>query len=76
MMTRAEARLRMQEHGASYTFRDGEYRVTLNEWPAHLVSTEERAYYTDDLEDAVLTAGAMRGYAQACASLHAGDPRA
>jgi hypothetical protein len=62
MMTLREARQRASINGARITFnRDiGEYRVTLNEWPIYASSTEDKAYYTDDIDDAVLTSGAMR----------------
>lgn len=62
MLTMREAKQRMSQHNArlQYDKYTREYRVTLNEWPMYRVSTEERAYYTDDIEDAVLTAGAMR----------------
>lgn len=60
MMTRREAQERANQHNARIVWlRDWqEYRVTLNEW--NHIDREAKAYYTDDLEDAVLTAGAMR----------------
>lgn len=66
MMTLTEARQRAEIHKARIEFdRDyKEYRVTLYEWPEFRGTTEDKAYYTDDLEDAVCTAGAMRRDAQ------------
>jgi len=56
MMTQHEARqrcslnnVRLRRHVA------GDWVVSLIEW-----KDEERAYFTDDLEDAVLTGSAMR----------------
>jgi hypothetical protein len=46
-------RVRMEKVGQ-------EFRITLREWPARSNQTERKAYYTDDLEDAVLTGGMMR----------------
>lgn len=61
MMTQAEARQRANHYNASIVRKPcGEYRVTLREWPIWAKSTEDKAYYTDDLEDAVHTAASMR----------------
>ena len=62
MLTLREARQRAALINARITFnRDyGEYRVTLQEWPLWARSTEDKAYYTNDLEDALFTAQAMR----------------
>lgn len=63
MMTRREAQQRAEVHSGRITFlRDtGEFRVTLNEW--RFKEVEAKAYYTNDLEDAVLTLGSMRANA-------------
>lgn len=60
MMNRREANQRCEVNAARLTWLNDsqEYRVTLNEWRGKEV--EAKAYYTDDLEDAVLTAAAMR----------------
>lgn len=57
MMTFREARQRISMNGGNIRFNreSGDYRVALNEW-----CEEAKAYYTDDLEDAVLTVSAMR----------------
>ena len=70
MLTLREARQRASLVNARIEYiRDyGEYRVTLQEWPQFRVSTEERAYYTDDLEDALFTAQSMRR--EASSSIH------
>ena len=62
MLTLREARQRLSLINARIQFdKDyGEYRVTLQEWPVGAERTEERAYYTNDLEDALFTAQAMR----------------
>ncbi len=62
MLTLREARQRLSLINARIQFdKDyGEYRVTLQEWPVGSERTEERAYYTNDLEDALFTAQAMR----------------
>jgi hypothetical protein len=62
MLTLREARQRLSLINARIEFiRDtGEYRITLQEWPQFRVSTEERAYYTNDLDDALFTAQSMR----------------
>lgn len=70
-MTKAEANQRAAVYNATIRWdRDyRQYRVALDEWyllPRYLF--EAQAYYTDDLEDAVLTAGAMRKEADAKAS--------
>lgn len=59
-MTQREARQRAEVNNARIHFnRDwGEYIVVLNEWSA--AECDRMSYHTDDLEDAVLTAGAMR----------------
>lgn len=60
MLTQREARQRAEVHNARIVYnRDyNEYRVTLNEWRG--ADAENKAYYTDCIEDAVITAGAMR----------------
>jgi hypothetical protein len=60
MMTIREAKQRASLVDACITKKDSEYRVTLREWPSWARSTEDKACYTDDLEDAVFTAQAMR----------------
>jgi hypothetical protein len=63
MLTLREARQRLSLINARIQFdkERGEYRVTLQEWPPMPASrTEDRAYYTNDLEDALFTAQAMR----------------
>jgi hypothetical protein len=58
MMTLTEARQRLSMSGMSISKRGSEYRVTfaeLRSWEA-----EPLAYYTDDLEDAVITGNRMR----------------
>ena len=62
MLTLREVRQRLSLINARIQFdKDyGEYRVTLQEWPVGSERTEERAYYTNDLEDALFTAQAMR----------------
>jgi hypothetical protein len=62
MLTLREARQRLSLINARIQFNKdyGEYRVTLQEWPVGSERTEERAYYTNDLEDALFTAQSMR----------------
>ena len=62
MLTLRKVRRRLSFINARIEFiRDtGEYRITLQEWPQFRESTEERAYYTNDLEDALFTAQSMR----------------
>jgi hypothetical protein len=62
MLTLREVRQRLSLINARIQFdKDyGEYRVTLQEWPLYARHTEDRAYYTDDLEDALFTAQSMR----------------
>lgn len=55
MMTQQEARQRLNLNGMTLHKRDGEYRVNFIE-----NAREATAYYTDDLEDAVLTGAVMR----------------
>jgi methylphosphotriester-DNA--protein-cysteine methyltransferase len=57
-MTVREAKQRMQCNNMHLSMQDGEYRVTFPEMSAG--RAEQAAYYTDDLEDAVLTASDMR----------------
>jgi hypothetical protein len=67
MLTVREATERNRVNNIHLSRRDGEYRVTLRE--LHGTPKGERiAYYTDDLEDAVLTAAAMRQKANKLAS--------
>lgn len=60
MMTQREARLRCEVNNMHIRFDRGEARVSFPELANNSVRSEATAYYTDDLEDAVLTAGAMR----------------
>lgn len=60
MLTVREARQRCEFYGVRLQYNQGEYRVTLIEWPNNHPDTEKRAYYTDDLEDAVLTGAQIR----------------
>ena len=63
MLTLREVRQRLSLIHARIQFdkERGEYRVTLQEWPAMPASrAKDRAYYTNDLEDALFTAQAMR----------------
>lgn len=60
MLTVKEARQRCEVNRVRLQYNQGEYRVTLIEWPNNHPDTEKRAYYTDDLEDAVLTGAQMR----------------
>lgn len=58
MLTEREARQRCAVHNIHFSKQDGEYRIT----PAELrgARAEAVAYYTDDLDDVVLTAARMR----------------
>lgn len=58
MMTQREARQRLAINRMSFRHTDGEYRVSFAEMP--YPGNEACAYYTDDLEDAVLTGARMR----------------
>lgn len=60
MMTSSEAARRAEIYRGriQYQHSVGEYRVTLNEWTRK--EAERGEYFTDDIEDAVLTLGAMR----------------
>lgn len=59
MMTQYEARQRCAANNMAIRFtRTGEARISFPELTG--VRNEATAYYTDDLEDAALTAGAMR----------------
>ena len=62
MLTLREVRQRLSLINARIQFDKecGEYRVTLQEWPVCANRTEDRSYYTNDLEDALFTAQAMR----------------
>ena len=62
MLTLREARQRLSLINARIQFDKelGEYRVTLQEWPVCASRTEDKAYYTNDLEDALFTAQSMR----------------
>ncbi len=59
MMTRSEARQRAALNNCSIVWNGEyqEYRVYHNAWTRK--QREERTYFTDDLEDAVLTTGKM-----------------
>jgi hypothetical protein len=58
MLNEREARQRCAVYNIHFSKRDGEYRIA----PAELkgARAEAVAYYTDDLDDVVLTAAAMR----------------
>lgn len=60
MMTSSEARRRAEIYNGRIVWNThiGEYRVTLNEWTRR--EADKGEYFTDDLEDAVLTLAAMR----------------
>jgi hypothetical protein len=62
MLTLREVRQRLSLINARIQFDKeyGEYRVTLQEWPLYARRTEDKAYYTNDLEDALFTAQDMR----------------
>jgi hypothetical protein len=60
MLTVREVRQRCEVNRVRLQYNQGEYRVTLIEWPVNSTATEARAYYTDDLEDAMLTGAQMR----------------
>ena len=63
MLTKREARQRCSFHGVRLEPTGfAEWRVTLVEWPQWARTTEDKAYYTDDLEDAVLTGARMRSH--------------
>ncbi len=57
-ITLAEARQRLAQSGMRISRRDREFRVSYAELPYH--DAEPSAYYTDDLEDAVITGSRMR----------------
>lgn len=58
MMTMREARQRCNLVNARIMRTGSDFEVTLNEWSRH--ERIKSAYFTDDLEDAVLTAQALR----------------
>ena len=60
MLTRREANQRAEVYnGRIVWLRDWqEYQVTLNEWTRK--EREDKAYHTDDLDDAIHTLAAMR----------------
>lgn len=59
MITQSEARQRCAVNAMAFRrVHTGEYRVSFPELTGQ--RNEATAYYTDDIEDAVLTAGAMR----------------
>jgi hypothetical protein len=58
MMTLVEARQRLALSGMRISRKDREFRVSYAELPFH--AAEPSAYYTDDLEDAVITGSKMR----------------
>lgn len=58
MMTLTEARQRLAMSGMKISKRDREFRVAYAELPYR--EAEPSAYYTDDLEDAVITGSRMR----------------
>jgi hypothetical protein len=62
MLTLREVRQRLSLINARIQFDKeyGEYRITLQEWPVCSRRTEDKAYYTNDLEDALFTALDMR----------------
>ncbi|ARQ95400.1 hypothetical protein [Bradyrhizobium phage BDU-MI-1] len=57
-ITLAEARQRLALSGMRITKRDREFRIAYAELPYR--EAEPSAYYTDDLEDAVITGSKMR----------------
>ena len=59
-MTVNEARQRISLNNMAATRVDGEWRITYPEYRNNPVRQEATAYYTDDNEDAALTAAAMR----------------
>lgn len=62
MLTLREAKQRAAIlHGQIYKTAAGDFRVTLNEWTRK--EREAMSYFTDDIEDAVLTLGSLRLYA-------------
>lgn len=62
MLTYREARHRAEIYNARITRTAyGDYMVVLMEW--RMKEREDKAYFTDDLEDAVLTAAFMRRHA-------------
>ena len=63
MITVRECYQRIAVHGMGVTRQYGEFRVFFPELPQ--AAQERSAYYTDDAEDAALTAGAMRRRAKA-----------
>ena len=58
-MTLADAKNELRRHGVTLSKRDGEYRVSLPGGVTNTVS-EGPAYYTNDLQDAVITGRNMR----------------
>ena len=59
MLTLREAKQRAYVlNGQIYKTKAGDYRVTLNEWTRQ--EREAMSYFTDDIEDAVLTLGSLR----------------
>jgi hypothetical protein len=58
MMTLTEARQRLMLSGMKLSRCDREFRVAFAELPYR--EAEPSAYYTDDLEDAVITGARMR----------------
>jgi hypothetical protein len=66
MTTLAQARATLAPLNMTIRHADGEYRVAfkvLHNSPAAREDAEASAYYTDDIDDAVSTACAMRRYA-------------
>lgn len=60
MMTSAETRQRIAMNDMCCGKRDGEWRISFPELQRNPARAEATAYYTDDNEDAALTAAAMR----------------
>ena len=60
MLTYHEAKRRCGDNQMRLQFYDGEYRVTPFEYAPNSPTAERIAYYTDDREDAVITASQMR----------------
>ncbi|SDK42978.1 hypothetical protein [Bradyrhizobium ottawaense] len=58
MVTIREARQRLLVSGMRLSRRDAEFRVAFAELP--YPKAEKSAYYTDDIEDAMLTGAMMR----------------
>lgn len=60
MMTVREAQQRISLNNMCWSRMDGEWRITYPEYRFNAARMEATAYYTEDNEDAALTAAAMR----------------